>query len=117
MCPNYHSPSELHMQRLFKMHAVHTFLGFPKKVLNTTVQMWCCQARAHMACVLQNMYSLYGRANKHLWRCVHCRRHFMDIRDDDVFDICLNDIDSFDLDNHEEIKNRHRIHPLSDEGQ
>ena len=77
----------------------------------------CGAVRRAFIWPVQNMYSLYGRANKHLWRCVHCRRHLMDSREDDVFHIWIIEIDSFDLDDHEEIKNGHRIHPLSDEGQ
>ena len=123
VCLSYHAPSELHMQRLFKTHAVHAKLNFPRKVLNTTIRMWCCQARVHMACILQSMHSLYGRANKHLWRCVHCRRYLMNSREEDVFHIGINDIDSFDSDDNEEIEHVHRIHDLPleqsirDEGQ
>ena len=96
VCLCYHAPTELHLQRMFRVHAGHTKLQFPKKELNTTIRMWCCKGRVHMACVLQSMHSQYGRANKHLWRCVHCRRHLMDSRDDDVFHIGINDVDSLD---------------------
>ena len=48
VCLCYHAPSELHMQRLFRVHAVHTKLKFPRKVLNTTIRMWCCQACVHI---------------------------------------------------------------------
>ena len=68
-----------------------------------------------MACVLQSMYSLYGRANKHLWRCVHCRRHLMDSRDEDVFHIGINEVDSFDFEDNEEIEHVHRIDELPPE--
>ena len=123
VCLCYHCPSELHLQRMFRIHAVHTKLRFPKKVLNTTIRMWCCKARVHMACVLQSMHSLYGRANKHLWRCVRCRRYLMDSRDEDVFHIGINDVDSFDSEDNEEIEHMHRIdelppeQPIRDEGQ
>ena len=40
VCLSYHGPSELHMQRLFRVHAVHAKLNFPRKVLNTTIRMW-----------------------------------------------------------------------------
>ena len=76
-----------------------------------------------MACILQSMHSLYGRANKHLWRCVHCRRYLMDSQEEDIFHIGINDVDSFDSDDNEEIEHVHRIHdvPLDqsirDEGQ
>ena len=68
VCLYYHAPSDLHMQRLFHIHGLPEKLNFPRKVLNTTIRMWCCQACVHMACVLQSMHSQYGRANKHLWR-------------------------------------------------
>ena len=100
---------------MFRVHAVHTKLRFPRKVLNTTIRMWCCKARVHMACVLQRMHSQYGRANKHLWRWVHCRRHLLDSRDEDVFAIGINDVDSFDSDDNEEIEHVHRIEELPPE--
>ena len=112
VCLSYHAPSDLHMQRLFRVHAVHTKLKFPRKVLNTTIRMWCCQARVHMACILRSMHSLYGRANKHLWRCVHCRRYLMDSQEEDIFHIGINDVDSFDSDNNEEIEHVHRIYEV-----
>ena len=112
VCLSYHAPSDLHMQRLFRVHAVHTKLKFPRKVLNTTIRMWCCQARVHMACILQSMHSLYGRANKHLWRCVHCRRYLMDSQEEDIFHIRINDVDSFDSDDNQEIEHVHRIHEV-----
>ena len=108
VCLSYHCPNDLRIQRLFHTHAVPEKLKFPRKVLNTTIRMWCCQARVHMACILQSMYSLYGRANKHHWRCVHCRRHLMDSRDDDIFHIGINEVDSFDSED-EEIEHVHRI--------
>ena len=70
VCLCYHAPTELHLQCMFRVHAVPTKLKFPKKVLNTTIRMWYCKVRVHMACVLQSMHSQYGRANKHLWWCV-----------------------------------------------
>ena len=112
VCLSYHAPSDLHMQRLFRVHAVHTKLKFPRKVLNTTIRMWCCQARVHMACILRSMRLLYGRANKHLWRCVHCRHYLMDSQEEDIFHIGINDVDSFDSDNNEEIEHVHRIHEV-----
>ena len=112
VCLSYHAPSDLHMQRMFRVHSVHEKLKFPRKVLNTTIRMWCCQARVHMACILQSMHSLYGRANKHLWRCVHCRRFLMDSREEDVFHIGINDMDSFDSDDNEEIEHVHRINEV-----
>ena len=114
ICLSYHSPNGLLIQRLFKMQNVHVQLGFPKKTLNTALRMCCCKARVHMACVLQSMHSLYGRANKHLWRCVHCRRYLMDSREDDVFHIGLNDLDPLDSDDNEEIEHVHRIDPVHD---
>ena len=120
VCLCYYCPSELYLQRLFHIRGVPERLKFPKKVLNSTIRMWCCQARVHMACILQSMYSLYGRANKHDWRCVHCRRHLMDSRDEDIFHIGINDIDSFDSEDDEEIEHVHRIDeshiPDSDSG-
>ena len=112
VCLYYHAPSDLHIQRLFHIHGIPEKLNFPRKVLNTTIRMWCCQARVHMACVLQSMHSQYGRANKHLWRCVHCRRYLMDSREEDVFHIGINDIDSFDSDDNEEIEHAHRINEV-----
>ena len=32
VCLNYRRPSEMQMQRLLKVHAVHTGLSFPKRV-------------------------------------------------------------------------------------
>ena len=90
VCLCYHAPTELYLQRMFRVHAAHTKLRFPKKVLNTTIRMWCCKASVHMACVLQSMHSQYGRANKHLWRCVHCRRYMMDSQEEDIFHIGIN---------------------------
>ena len=120
VCLSYYCPSELHIQRLFHIRGVPERLKFPKKVLNSTIRMWCCQARVHMACILQSMYSLYGRANKHDWQCVHCRRYLMDSRDEDIFHIGINDIDSFDSEDDEEIEHVHRIDeshiPDSDSG-
>ena len=110
VCLCYHCPSEILLQRLFRVHAVHAKLNFPRKVLNTTIRMRCCQARVHMACILLSMHTQYGRANKHLWRCVHCRRYLMDNREEDVFHIGINDMDSFDSDDNEEIEHVHRIH-------
>ena len=120
LCLCYHAPTELHLQRMFRVHAVHAKLRFPRKVLNTTIRMWCCKAPVHMACVLQSMHSQYGRANKHLWRCVHCRHYMMDSQEEDIFHIGINDVDS---DDNQEIEHVHRIHevPLEqsirDEGQ
>ena len=109
VCLSYYYPSEMHLQRLFHIRGVPEKLKFPKKVLNSTIRTWCCQARVHMACILQSMFSLYGRANKHHWRCVHCRRHLMDSRDEDIFHIGINEIDSFDSEDNEEIEHVHRI--------
>ena len=109
VCLFYYCPSEMHLQRLFHIRGVSENLKFPRKVLSTTIRMWCCKARTHMTCVLQSMYSLYGRANKHHWRCVHCRRHLMDSRDEDIFHIGINEIDSFDSEDNEEIEHVHRI--------
>ena len=49
-------------------------------------------------------HALYGRANKHLWRCAHCRSHLMDSWEDNIFHIGLNDIDSFYPEDKEEIE-------------
>ena len=123
VCLCYHAATELHLQCMFRVHVVHTKLRFPRKVLNTTIRMWCCKACVHMACVLQSMHSQYGRANKHLWRCVHCRHFMMDSQEEDIFHIGINDVDSFDLDDNEEIEHVHQINevPLEqsirDEGQ
>ena len=78
----------------------------------SSIPQWCCQASVHMACILQSMHTQYGRANKHLWRCVHCRRYLMDSRDEDVFHIGINDVDSFDSDDNEEIEHVHRINEV-----
>ena len=112
VCLCYHAPTELHLQRMIRVHAVHTKLWFPRKVLNTTIRMWCCKARVHMACVLQSMHSQYGCANKHLWRCVHCRRYMMDSQEEDIFHIGINDVDSFDSDDNAEIEHVHRINEV-----
>ena len=58
VCLSYSCPSEMHLQRLFHIRGVPEKLKFPRKVLNTTIHMWCCKARVHMACILQSMYLL-----------------------------------------------------------
>ena len=47
-----------------------------------------------------------------LWQCIHCRRYLMDSLEEDVFHIGINDIDSFDSDDNEEIEHVHRIQEL-----
>ena len=108
VCLSYYCPSEMHIQRLFHIRGVPEKLKFPRKVLNTTIRIWCCKARVHMACILQSIYSLCGRANKHHWRCIHCRRYLMDSRDEDIFHIGINEVDSFDSED-EEIEHVQRI--------
>ena len=61
VCLCYHCPSELHLQHMFRIHTVHT--KFPKKVLNTTIRMWCRKARVHMACVLQSIRCMAAPTN------------------------------------------------------
>ena len=109
ICLHYYSTSDLVIQRLMNEKNLHQHLGLPKRHMNTTVSMWCCRARVHIACVLQTMYSVYGRENKHFWRCVHCRRYMMDSREDDCFKISLREVDPFDSSDDEEIEHYHRI--------
>ena len=61
VCFCYHAPTELHLQRMFRVHAVHTKLKFPKRVLNTTIRMWCCTARVHIACLAKHALAIWPR--------------------------------------------------------
>ena len=107
VCLSYHAPTELHLQGMFRVHSVHTKLKFPKKVFEYHNPYVVLQgARSY------GLQSQYGRANKHLWRCVHCRRFMMDSREEDVFHIGINDVDSFDSDDNKEIEHVHRINEV-----
>lgn len=122
ICLHYNSPSEVTLQRVLRKNSMHQRLGLPKRSLDTTVLMWCCSARVHMACVLQSMYSLYGRGNKLQWRCVHCRTHMTDSLDGNVFKIGLREVDPFYSSDDEEIEHYRRFseppstpeHPLEE---
>ena len=72
--------------------------------------------RSYGLCLAKHALAVWSRQQTSLAvRSIHCRRHLTDSRED-VFHIGLNDLDSFDLEENEEIKHAHRIQPLRAEG-
>ena len=69
VCLTYPTPYELKLQQILHQNVQQFNAKYPRRSLYTTIRMSCCKQYVHVACVLQSMYSLYGRYNKELWRC------------------------------------------------
>ena len=111
VCLTYPTPYELKLQQVLHQNIHKLEPQYPTRSLYSTIRMFCCKQYVHVACVLQCMYTQYGRYNKHLWRCPHCRYLMIDSKDEDV--IIIGHAPPVDSDDDDDIEHAHRIEPFN----